>query len=106
MSDILSALSDNFIQILVTVITAVLSYIGLQIKKNYQEYMQYRSKKEIVEKTVAYVEQTSKDLSCELKKQKATEKALEWIKEKKLSISDTELDILIESAVNNLQKRD
>ena len=57
---------------------------------------------EIIEKTVKYVEQTSKDLSCKEKKNKALKKSLEWMKEKKINISDTELEILIESAVNCL----
>ena len=102
MSDILNAISDNLIQILGTIITAVLSYVGIQVKKIYQEYIQDKTKKEIVEKTVKYVEQTCKDFSCEEKKEKTLEKTLEWMKEKKLNISETELEILIESAVNTL----
>ena len=35
---------------------------------------------------------------------KTKEKALEWLNSKGLKISDTELDILIESAVNGLKK--
>ncbi len=102
MSDILNAISDNLIQILGTMITAVLGYIGIQVKKIYQEYIQDKTKKEIVEKTVKYVEQTCKDFSSDEKKQKALEKSLEWMKEKKLNISQIELEILIESAVNTL----
>lgn len=103
MSDILNAISDNLVHILGTIITAILGYVGLQIKNTYQEFIQDRTKKEIVEKTVKYVEQTSKGLPCEEKKEKALKKSLEWMKEKKLDISDTELEILIESAVNCLE---
>ena len=102
MSDILNAISDNLIEIIGTIITAVLGYVGLQVKKLYQEFIQDKMKKEIVEKTVKYVEQTCKESSCEEKKQKALEKSLDWMKEKKLSISETEIEILIESAVNCL----
>ena len=102
MSDILNAISDNLVQILGTIITAVLSYLGIQIKNIYQEFIQDKTKKEIVEKTVMYVEQTCKGSSCEEKKQKALEKSLEWLEEKKLNVSETELEILIESAVNCL----
>ena len=52
--------------------------------------------------TVKYVEQTCKNASCDEKKSKALEKALEWMQEKKINVSDTELEILIESAVNCL----
>ncbi len=102
MRDILNVISDNLIQILGTIITAVLSYVGFQIKNIYQEFIRDKMKKEIVEKTVEYVEQTCKGFSCEEKKQKALEKSLEWLNDKKINISETELEILIESAVNCL----
>lgn len=102
LSDILNAISDNLIQILGTIITAVLGYVGLQVKNIYQEFIQDKTKKEIVEKTVKYVEQTCKDFSCKEKKQKALEKSLEWMNERKLNVSETELEILIESTVNCL----
>ena len=102
MSDILSTISDNLIQILSTIITGIIGYLGLRIKNIYQEYIQDKIKKEIVDETVKYVEQTCKNASCDEKKSKALEKALEWMQEKKINVSDTELEILIESAVNCL----
>lgn len=102
MNDIFNAISKNLIQIVFTIITGIIGYIGVRIKKMYQEYIHDKLKKEIIEKTVKYVEQTSKDLSCKEKKNKALKKSLEWMKEKKINISDTELEILIESAVNCL----
>ena len=102
LSDILNTISDNLIQILSAIVTAVIGYIGLRIKNIYQEYIQDKMKKEIIDKTVKYVEQTSKDATCDEKKQKAIEKSLEWMKEKKLNISDTELEVLVESAVSCL----
>ena len=102
LNDIFNAISKNLIQIVFTIITGIIGYIGVRIKKMYQEYIQDKLKKEIIEKTVKYVEQTSKDLSCKEKKSKALKKSLEWMKEKKINISDTELEILIESAVNSL----
>ena len=102
LSDILSTISDNLIQILSTIITGIIGYLGLRIKNIYQEYIQDKIKKEIVDKTVKYVEQTCKNASCDEKKSKALEKALEWMQEKKINVSDTELEILIESSVNCL----
>lgn len=102
LSDIISLISDNLIQIVSTIITGIIGYLGIRIKNLYQSLVQDRIKKDIIEKTVEYVEQTSKNLTCEEKKKKALEKSLEWLNEKKISISDTELEILIESAVNCL----
>lgn len=98
---------ENYImEILATIITAVASYIGVQIKKAYIRYVDTKNKKEIVKSTVEYVEQIYKGvmISNEDKLSKAKEKALEWLNSKGLKISDTELDILIESAVNGLKK--
>lgn len=99
-------IQDNLIQILATVITAVASFIGMSIKKAYTKYVDTKTKKEIVDSTVKYIEQIYKGvmISNEDKLSKAKEKALEWLNSKGLKISDTELDILIESAVNGLKK--
>lgn len=98
-------LQNNLIEILATIITAVVSYIGVQIKKAYTKYADTKTKKEIVDATVKYIEQIYKGvmISNEDKLNKAKEKALEWLNSKGLKISDTELDILIESAVNGLK---
>lgn len=99
-------IQDNLIQILATIITAVASFIGVSIKKAYTKYVDTKTKKEIVDSTVKYIEQIYKGvmISNEDKLSKAKEKALEWLNSKGLKISDTELDILIESAVNGLKK--
>lgn len=99
-------IQDNLIQILATIITTVASFIGMSIKKAYTKYVDTKTKKEIVDSTVKYIEQIYKGvmISNEDKLSKAKEKALEWLNSKGLKISDTELDILIESAVNGLKK--
>lgn len=99
-------LHDNLIQILATIITAVASFIGVSIKKAYTKYVDTKTKKEIVNSTVEYIEQIYKNVTItnEEKLAKAKEKALEWLNTKGLKISDTELEILIESAVNGLKK--
>lgn len=99
-------LHDNLIQILATIITAVASFIGVSIKKAYTKYVDTKTKKEIVNSTVEYIEQIYKNVTVtnEEKLAKAKEKALEWLNTKGLKISDTELEILIESAVNGLKK--
>ena len=102
MGDIFTIISNNIIEFISTIITAVIGYLGLRIKKIYQEYVNDKIKKDIIEKTVNYVEQVGKTLTCEEKKQMVKEKALKWLEEKKITISDTELEIIIESAVKCL----
>ena len=98
---------NNYImEILATIVTAVASFIGIKIKEAYTKYVDTKTKKEIVKATVEYIEQIYKGIkvSNEDKLENAKEKALEWLNSKGLNISDTELEILIESAVNGLKK--
>ena len=102
--ELIQELIQNYLlEILATVITAVASFIGLRIKDAYTKYINTQTKKEIVKDTVQYVEQVYKDLKGQEKLEKAEEKALEWLNEKGIRISETELEILIESAVNGLK---
>lgn len=98
-------LQNSMIEILGTILLGVASFIGLKLKKIYEEKINSNIKKKIVEDTVKYVEQVTKDISIssENKKQKAKDKILEWLNEKGIKSSDIELDILIESAVNSLK---
>ena len=88
------------LEIIVAILTGVASFIGVKVKKLYEEYVNTKTKKEIVECTVKYVEQVYKEIHGEEKLNKAKEKALEWLNEKAINISDTELEILIEASVN------
>ena len=98
---------NNYImEILATIVTAVASFIGIKIKEAYTKYVDTKTKKEIVKATVEYIEQIYKGIkvSNEDKLENAKEKSLEWLNSKGLNISDTELEFLIESAVNGLKK--
>ncbi len=88
------------LEVLGVVLTGVVTYIGLQIKKLYEKHIDTQVKKDIVDSTVKYVEQVYKDIHGEEKLNKAKDKALEWLNEKGITISDTELEILIEATVN------
>lgn len=96
-------LQNYLFEILATIITALASFIGISIKNAYTKYVNTKTKKEIVKDTVNYVEQIYKDIHGAEKLEKAKEKALEWLNEKGIKISDIELEILIESAVNGLK---
>lgn len=98
-------LQNYLFEILVTILTGVASFVGLTIKKAYTKYVDTKTKKEIVNATVAYVEQVYKTLKGEEKLIKAKEKALEWLNDKGIKISNTELEILIESAVNSFNQK-
>lgn len=99
-------IQSNIMEIVVTVVTAIAGWIGVTIKNAYTKYIDTKTKKEIVKATVEYVEQIYKSVSAtsEEKFNTAKDKALEWLNEKGIKISDTELEVLIESAVNSFNK--
>lgn len=96
-------LQNYGIEILMTIITALTSFVGITIKNAYTKYVDTQTKKEIVKSTVSYIEQVYYAMNGEDKLAKAKQKALEWLNQKGLKISETELEILIESAVNGLK---
>ena len=108
MEVLLDIINNNLVEILGTVIVAVASWIGVQIKNAYTKYVDTKTKKEIVKSTVEYVEQICKTLEVKPKAEekflRAKTKAQEWLLSKGIEISDTEIEILIESAVNSLKK--
>lgn len=100
MENILETIQPYILEIIVAILTGVASFIGMKIKKVYEDYVNTKTKKDVVDTTVKYVEQVYKDIHGAEKLEKAKEKALEWLNEKGISISDTELEILIEASVN------
>ncbi len=105
MNEILSIILSNFIPILGTCIAAILGYVGMCLKKIVEDTIKQKEKEKIVTSTVYYVEQISKNdnLSSAEKFVEAKEKASSWLREKNYKFSDTELDIMIECAVKNLE---
>lgn len=96
-------LQNYIFEILVAIITAMMSFIGLRIKNAYTKYIDTQTKKDVVKDTVKYIEQVYKDIHGKEKLEMAKRKALDWLNEKGIKISEVELEILIESAVNGLK---
>ena len=97
-------MNTYLLPMLATIITGLASYVGLKIKSMYEKYVDTQTKKEIVNHTVKYVEQICKttNVTSQEKFELAKTKTLEWLNNKGIPISDTELEILIESAVIGL----
>ena len=98
-------LKPYLLEILVAIITGVASFVGIEVKKIYEKYINTKVKRDVVDSTVKYVEQVFKDIHGEEKLNKAKEKARQWLAEKGISISEVELEILIESAVNAFNQK-
>ena len=97
--EIIMMLMPYIISILATVLTAIASYVGLNVKNIYSSVVNTRLKKQIVEDTCKYVEQIYKDLHGKEKLEKAIEAASAILNEKQIPITELELRVLIESTV-------
>lgn len=107
MENFLELLIQAIVPILATVVTAAVAYLTAKIKQKTAveiEKINDETKRTIAEKVVAYVEQTAKEMANTEKFQLAIDKASEWLKEKNIPVTEVELEILVESAVNGLHK--
>lgn len=91
------------VTILYTILTGVASFIGLKVKNIYEKHVNDKTKRDVVESTVKYVEQLYKDLKGEEKLEKAIEGITEILNEKNITISEIELRVLIEATCNSFK---
>lgn len=95
-------ITTYLIPALFTVLTGVVAWLGNKIKSLIEEKVRNEKVKEIINDVVKYTEQTSKELTSTEKFNKAMEEASEWLNSKGITISETELRIMIEASVNAL----
>ena len=84
-------------------VMAVATYIGVQLKKIYEKYIDDKRKEAIAKNVVKAVEQIYKDLNGEEKLEKAAERINKLLCSKGLCIDELELITLIEAAVTELK---
>ena len=100
MNELLLELQPHLISMAIALLTALGGWLGLKLK----DLMNTKIKRDIVRETVNYVEQIGKALGSAEKLLLAKTKALEYVNSKGLKISEVELEILIESFVNQLKQ--
>ena len=81
------------------VITAVFGFLGACVKKIYDRITADQTKKAVAETVVKAVEQMYKNLHGDEKKQKAIEGITQMLENKGITISELEVEILLEAAV-------
>lgn len=104
MDEMLSAIQPAVMNLVAVCITCLFGYVGIKVKQLYTEYVNTETKKKVVDSTVNYVEQVFTDIHGADKLKEAKTKVLTILNEKGISISDEELETLIESAVYGLNK--
>lgn len=100
MEQIMEVVMPAVLQLAGTVLMVGAGILGYQVKKLYNNYIDTQTKKDVVETTVQYVEQICKDLHGQEKLDMAIDRASALLAEQGINVSATELETLIEAAVN------
>lgn len=101
---ILNQCLDVILPAVASVIAILFGVLGAKIKRIYIEKTQNEAAKVVVDNVVRWVQQVYYELEGPEKLQKALTEASTILKEKGITISETELDMMIESAVYGLKQ--
>ena len=101
MNNILIEFTKEYgLDIIHSIVMGVLSYIALDIKKEYKKYIQDKTKKEVVEKVCNYVNEVYPNSNGGDKLNTAITSTKEILKEKGITISDLELKVLLYNSIH------
>ncbi len=100
MNMIKSFISVYGFPILSTIITAVISYIGIHLKNTINTYLKHKTKIEEAEMVYHATEELYPNISKEDKYQKMVANLKQILKEKNINITDLEINILLYSVMN------
>lgn len=96
-------------EIIMNIIPIVLATVGTfligLIKAKYSQYVNTDTKKEIAMLTVRYVEQVFTALHGKDKLEKAKSAFVDMLNEKGIKVSEAEINMLLEAAVNQMNER-
>ena len=91
-------------ELLYAVVIAIAGYIGTAIKNIYKKHVDDKTKESVVRTVVKAVKQLYSDLNGEEKLQKAIENISEMLAEKQIIVSELEIRMLIEAAVEEMKE--
>lgn len=101
---ILNQCLDVILPAIASVIAILFGVLGAKIKRLYTDKVQDETIKTVVDSVVKWVQQVYYDLDGQEKLEKALERASQTLKEKGITVSKSELNTLIESAVYGLKQ--
>jgi len=89
------------LQIAMAIFTAIAGFLGTQLKRIVQKYVDDKTKADVVRTVVKAMRQVYKDADGSTKYQMAVENITEMLNSKNISITQLEIDMLIEAAVDD-----
>lgn len=103
LDEIMLELQPLIVNAAVVIITTVATAAGTWVHSWIKKKVDTEEKKKVVETTVKYVNQVYKDLNGDEKLQKAQEAIVEQLNEKGVKITELELRVMVEAAVNTFK---
>ena len=97
--------STYLIPAVITAVGGFITWLGARLRKIYEEKIKLEEARQIIKSVVKYVERTMNSAKGEEKFNEALKQASEWLNSKGIQISDVEMKLLIEDAVNELPKK-
>lgn len=91
-------------EILSTIVLAIVGYIGLAVKRLVTKYVNDKIKEKVAKNAVKFVEQVYKDLHGEEKLDEAIAAAVAMLAEKGITVTELEMRVLIEASVLEFNK--
>ena len=98
-------LNDYLVQIVQVIVSVIFGMLGIAIRRMMKAYINNDAKHTVAKDVVQAVEQIYKDLHGEEKLNAAIYMFAEQLRGNGISISDDEMRILIESAVNEFNRK-
>lgn len=92
------------LEIVTTIVTAIVGYIAVVAKSLAQKYINDKTKKDVAKIVVSGIEQCYKTLEGPQKLHKALEAASSMLAEKGIKVTEVELRMLLESALSEFNK--
>ena len=105
MAEIINAVLPEVLKFIGVLIGLLLSLLLEKLRKYVEEQKNSETIYKITDHTVKYVEQVYKDIHGQEKLLKAKEKIIALLAKKKITLTDEEIEILIESAVNTMNSK-
>lgn len=101
---LLNQLIDILLPILATFLTGLFTYLGTRLKAAYEQKVKTETAETVIKNVVKFVQQTCKDLDGDAKLKKAISEASTILLSKGIELTETEINMLIESAVYGLKE--
>ena len=97
-------ISNDVFNLLITIISFIIIIFVKKIKNIYETKVTDETKRNVIKTVVKAVEQIYYALSGSEKLQKAKENIVNMLNEKDITISELELDMMIEDVCNSIRK--